>query len=420
MKLVFRILPLAAALLSLGVRAESLDSTLQSAVALNPLTHGAQVGVELSQARSDQMRGLQWGQLEARVSAGTNNYNGYAPIAPQTVYRPATASLTYSLPLYTSGRLTAMVSAAQHGEAVAVAQRRQVEQQVLLDAGAAYLALAHAYDLAELATHQHQLLTKELTQAQAELKAGLRTRTDVAQAQARVSRALAGVAQADGQVKAAVARYQATVGRQPEGPLSRPPLHFDQSLAAYVDTALAGNPLLTAKAGQVEQARSNYQAVRREYRPSLGLSASVSTDRETNPMLLRESSQALTLQLTLPLFDGRSSARIHEAALQIEQRQADQDALRAEVQAEAVQAWETHHARAAQTLALQDQVTAAEVALQGAKEELKAGTRTLLDVLNAEQERLDARTALLEADYQQAESVLRLHALSGRLAPVGP
>jgi outer membrane protein TolC len=109
------------------------------------------------------------------------------------------------------------------------------------------------------------------------------------------------------------------------------------------------------------------------------------------------------------------AARTSEASLGARAARAEEDSLALEVKAQAVGAWESYRGVLAREQSLNDQVAAAEVAVVGARQEAKAGTRTLLDVLNAEQELLDARVAKMGAEYDKAATVLRLKALAGEL-----
>lgn len=409
------------ALLALGTSAsaESLNSTLASALQSNPQVQRASLGVQISQAQSAQVRAQSWGRLDATAGTGLNNFDGYSPIAPKTLYKPKNAGFNFSIPLYTSGRLTHLQEAAGYGEAAALASKQSVEQQILLNAGAAYLALAQAQDLAGLATKQKELLKVELARAKAELQAGLRTKTDVAQAQARVAKAQAALEQAQASVKEAQANYEAVVGRLPAGELQALDLSFDQDLSSYLAAVRATNPLLHAATSRISQASAHYQAVKSEDQPSITLNAGITTDRQSNPFLLKESAQSIGVQITIPLYDGgASNAKKSEARLSLASVESEMEDLSRELTAQATGAWENFHGVRAEESAREEQVKAAEVALEGAKRELSAGTRTLLDVLNAEQELLEAKTSSLQAHYQKAQTVLRLQALTAQLSPI--
>jgi outer membrane protein len=412
------LLALAASLLALPfmAHAETLESALQSALQLNPKIAHAQVGVEISQSQLKQATAQTHGRLDVTAGVGLNEYNGYSAVAPKALMRPRSAGLTYTLPLYTGGRLERAIDAAKHGELASRGVQENARQQVLLSAGGAFLTVAHAQDLLALAKGQHALLVQELAQAKAELKAGIRTKTDVAQAQARLSGAQATVDQANASVQEALANFEAVAGRPFEGMPLKPDLTFSDQPHDYVQHVLAANPLVRANQARVAQAKDLYSAARVESRPSVSFTAGASTDRQMNPVLARQASQSVGLQISMPLFDGGLIAsRTSEASLNAKAAQLELDDIAVELRAQAVGAWESYQGAQARDASLKDQVAAASIAVEGARQEAKVGTRTLLDVLNAEQELLDARVAKMGAEYEMAATTLRLRALAGEL-----
>jgi outer membrane protein len=122
----------------------------------------------------------------------------------------------------------------------------------------------------------------------------------------------------------------------------------------------------------------------------------------------------------IPLYEGgMTMGKEAETAAQIRQSQAERDDQHESLTADAEAAFNDYESTQAQLTALDQQVSAAGTALDGARKELRVGTRTLLDVLNAEQELLDARVSRVNAVFQQTGDGLRMRALAGALSVQG-
>lgn len=401
--------------MSIGAHAETMDTAMQAARDFNPQIRSATANRDASQARVTQAQGARLPHVEVTGGYGYNRYD--APgVAPMSLYRPANAGVALSLPLYTGGRLKAELAAAQYGVKVADSRAQDSEQTVLFNAGMAFLKVARTGKLLELAIGQQELLEKELKQAQAELTAGTRTRTDVAQAESRLAGARAAVRQAQSEADDARTSFRAVTGRDPQGELVVPQPTGLADREAFVSDVLAGNPRLAAAGAQIDVAQAHYKAARAERLPTVTLQAGINQDRESNPFLMRETNRTIGVQVRIPLYEGgMTMGKEAEKAAEIRQSEADRDDQRENLVADATAAFNDYQSTAAQLTALQQQVNAASTALDGARKELHVGTRTLLDVLNAEQELLDARISLWNAVFQQAGDGIRMKALAGNL-----
>ena len=123
-------------------------------------------------------------------------------------------------------------------------------------------------------------------------------------------------------------------------------------------------------------------------------------------------------QLTIPLYQGGTEyATIRQAKETLSQRRTDLDTARDQSQQTLVQSWGQLEAAKAQIQATTTQVNAAEIALNGVREEARVGQRTTLDVLNAQQELVNARVALVTAQRDRVVASYSLLAASGRLSP---
>jgi outer membrane protein len=134
--------------------------------------------------------------------------------------------------------------------------------------------------------------------------------------------------------------------------------------------------------------------------------------------VLESLSGTLAAQLTVPLYQGGAEySTIRQAKETLGQRRLDLDTARDQVQAAVVQGWGQNEAAQAQILATQSQVTSAEVALNGVREEARVGQRTTLDVLNAQQTLVNARVALVTAQHDRVVASYTVLSTVGSLSP---
>jgi outer membrane protein len=127
---------------------------------------------------------------------------------------------------------------------------------------------------------------------------------------------------------------------------------------------------------------------------------------------------SLAAQLSVPIYQGGAEyAAIRQSKETLGQRRLDLDTARDQVQSTVVQSWGQLEAAKAQISATTAQVTAAEVALNGVREEARVGQRTTLDVLNAQQALVNARVALVTAQRDRVVASYTVLAAVGSLSP---
>src|SRR6266852_3337892 len=138
----------------------------------------------------------------------------------------------------------------------------------------------------------------------------------------------------------------------------------------------------------------------------------------TSLAVIEALSASVAAQLTVPIYQGGAEySAIRQSKETLGQRRLDLDTARDQVQSTVTQAWGQLEAAKAQINATQAQVTAAEVALNGVREEARVGQRTTLDVLNAQQALVNARVALVAAQHDRVVASYNLLASVGSLSP---
>jgi len=337
---------------------------------------------------------------------------GYAEPRPITDNLTTSVALTADLTLIDFGRTRFAVDAAKETVLATRQALIQVEQSVLLNAVAAYMSVIRASEFVRLRQNNVRLITQELRAAEDRFDVGEVTRTDVAIAQSRLAGARAGLVAAEGDLNVARENYNAVVGRYP-GRLVRPPappLTAD-TVDGAKDIAVRGHPAIRQAQHEVTVAELNIGRAEAALKPSLSGNL---TARRTQDSTRTDLSTTLTL--SVPIYSGGSLSAALRAA--IAQRDGARAALlqtTTDVAFAVGRAWSDLLVAQASTVANAEQVRAARVAYNGVREEATLGARTTLDVLDAEQDLLDARAALIEAETQQYVAVYTLLSAMGLL-----
>ena len=286
-----------------------------------------------------------------------------------------------------------------------------LEQQVLLGAVSAYVDVRLAQEVVALRQSNLRLITQELRAAEARFDVGETTRTDVAIAQARLAASRSALAGAEGSLMIARESYKAATGAYP-GNLSPVPKlpALPRTLEEAQSVARNTHPLILQAQHLVTIADLQVELAKASTKPTLGAGASVAIDQDG----LGTQTFGLTLNQTI-YAGGRLSALLRQAL-------AGKDRSRAALQQTAVGvlqnvgvAWANLAVSGASIQASDEQIRAAQTAFDGVREEAAAGARTTLDVLDAEQELLDARNARLQAEAQRYVGVYQVLSTMGLL-----
>lgn len=326
-------------------------------------------------------------------------------------------SLSVSQPVYSGGATRADTSRAENAVRAERARLAQSEQEVLLDAVDAYTAVVRDEAVLELARRNERRLGQQLKATRDRYRFGELTRTDVAQAETRLARGKADLVRAEGELALSTARYLRVVGGPPEGlaaarPLDAPAL-ADGEIAAIADTT----PGVIAARYSLDGARDEIDLARAELRPRLTLDGEVGYEHQPSTLLDYEAAATLGARLSVPLYQGGGEyARVRQARqTATDRRYALDDARRAAAE-ELIGARAALRAAESQVEALEAQVRGAAQARDGVRQEALVGARTVIDVLDAEQELFAAEVERVRARRERVVASYRLQAALGRLS----
>lgn len=333
------------------------------------------------------------------------------PVVPGADNVSGSLALSLDWLLFDFGRSQLAVEAAKESVLALRAALVGVEQQVLLRAVAAYMNVRRAIAFVELNQNNIRVITQQLRAAEDRFEVGEVTRTDVSVVEARLAAARSQLAAARGQLETARQEYLAVVGRLPTNLRPPPPTPATAgSLDAATAIALDRHPALLEAQRQVRVADLGVARAQAALRPSLNAGARLSVDDDGDDR------QSVGLSLSGPIYRGGGiSAQIRSA-------QARRDAARAglllstqQVVQNVANAWSNVQVATAVIAASDEQVRAAQLALEGAREEFQVGESTTIDVLDREQELLNAQTDRIEFQVDRYIAVFELLSRMGLL-----
>jgi outer membrane protein len=277
-----------------------------------------------------------------------------------------------------------------------------VEQDVLFQGVQAYMNVIRDRQIVGLRKQNVGVLGQEFKAANERFKVGEITRTDVAQSRARVAQSQAAVASAVATLASSVAAYEKIIGHKP-GSLNYPHIaRLPRSLEAAQAAALEVNPSILAAASVEEASQYNVEVVKGDLLPELGVSASAGLSGSPQKGVKRSNSEQIEGVLSVPLYEaGLVYSLVRQSKQIASQRRIEVIQAARAVREGVSNAWNFLEAARQSIQANRSQVSANQLALDGVRQEYLVGSRTTLDVLNAQSDVVSARIALVSAERDQ-------------------
>jgi outer membrane protein len=370
-------------------------------------------------------KGVQPGSVTATTPNGSPNY-------PRTGvgYSPSGVALNVTQQVYNGNQTANRVRQAESNTSMARETMRVAEQTVLLNAATAYMDLLRDAALLELQRRNVEVLQEQLRQTRDRFIVGEVTRTDVAQAESRLASGRATVLAAEAQYAKSRATYRQQIGFEPGKlePASPVDRLTPRQLIQGIEIARARHPSVGVAVFGIDAALLGVKISEGSLYPQMKIVGSVSQNWESNlSTALQQFNAFVQAQVSVPIYNagtvgsgisiGSSDTYsvIRQSKELLGQKRIDLDTARDAVQANVVTSWGQLDAAKAQILATEAQVAAAEIALNGVREEARVGQRTTLDVLNQQQELVTARVALVTAQHDRVVASYTLLAAVGEL-----
>jgi TolC family type I secretion outer membrane protein len=320
-------------------------------------------------------------------------------------------------PLFRGGQTVAQTRQAENSVRAERARLTSTEQRVLFDAATAYMDVFRDQSELALNIRNEQRLDRQLQATRDRFQVGEVTRTDVFQAEARLARATAERIQAEGRLETSRANYRNVIGRPP-GSLERPPLPtpLPATLDAAIDSAVEENPDLSARAFDERSALDNVDRVRGQLLPTVRLTGRVARDYETTRDNARLHSYEALVRMDVPLYQaGSVYSQLREAKQSVAERRRLVDQTQRATVRDATDGWAQLLTARAAIASRSKQVDANQVALEGVQREAEVGARTVLDILDAEQELLDSQVDLVRAQRDEVVAAYQLKTALGEM-----
>ena len=416
------LLSAAAAALLAGVAvpasAQTLEEALASAYNTNPQLQAERANLRATDEQIAQARAGWRPTVTLNGSLG----KGYADVRgnPNNPIEssPQQAQMVISQPLYRGGRTVAAIEAAKNAIQAGRARLFATEQTVLLSAATVYLDMVQNQNVVRLNMANERVLRRQLEATNDQFRVGEVTRTDVSQAEARLAGATSNRIAAEGQLETSRASFQQVIGMpalrltQPPRPRGLPPTSEQAALEASTR-----NPTVVAAQFDEGSARAQIDVVRGALLPTITLNGTGSYAKETPGSALPPTGiGSAVVQLSVPLYEaGTTYSQTRQARQVASQRLILINDARKTAIANATQAFETLLSSRARIESLTSQVQANEIALEGVRQEASVGSRTILDILNAEQELLNSQVSREQATHDDLVASFQVLSAMGRM-----
>lgn len=403
-------------------RAETIVQALSAAYSSNPQINSARAGTRAQDEAVPIARSF----YRPTVTATGDITRAYSDPPPQSSTDKngtiATAGISIEQFVFRGFRTRNAVRGAEADVRASRENLANTVQNVLFDAADAYLSVIRDQAILDIRRRNADFLREQVRAANERFNVGENTRTDVAQARARLSSALSDISIAEANLATSVAIYRQVIGNEPRNLSSGFPFAsaLPASLASALDVAQARHPAILAAVYTADSAAFNVKEVEGELLPSVSITGSVARDFGISGFYEDEdqTSASITGRVSIPLYQGGSvSARVRQAKELLGQSQVEIDLYRDQVRAAVVSSWGQIEATSSTISAAGSAVEAANIALSGVQEEQRVGQRTTLDVLDAQAEVLSARESLIQAQYNHVLSSFSLLSATGRLLP---
>ncbi|MBK8199358.1 MAG: TolC family outer membrane protein [Acidobacteria bacterium] len=403
-------------------QAETLSEAVAAAFGTNPQLEIQKYQTDIARQNLKLARSGALPQVNLTGSGGYEYVDTNSVLNFGTGDRPiAAAQLQAIQPIYTGGRVSAGIRQAEAGIDSADSTFDAARQDLILDVVTAYVDVRRDREAVAIRKNNVEVTSEQVRAAEDRFEVGVVTRTDVAQAQARLEGARAALAGAEATLQGSEAFYEFLTGQAP-GDLAAPPPFpvLPPDVESAFAEAEAKNPSIQAAREDLRAAGAGVDIARADGRPQISIVGTAGIQETWGDTSRRDTNVSAVAQGRIPLFTGGAvKAQVNAAKLQREQARRRIDAFETQVRAQVAQAWYGYEAATRAIEASRRQVEAAEIAYEGAKEELAVGVRTTLDVLDQEQQLFEARLALVGAERDAYVAAHQLLRATGGLDTIG-
>ncbi len=408
-------------LLALGAPvagAQTLEEALVSAYLTNPRLEAQRAALRAT----DELVAQALGGWRPRLAIDSALiYNDIDSSAGADTFASKSAGLVLDQELYSGGETVATTERAERLVRLERARLAAIEQDVLLEAVTVYTDVLAAEAVLDFAVQNENRLRRQLQATRDRFEVGELTRTDVAQSEARLSRAIADRVRAEGALEAAKAGFRRVINQEPvklivPQPLSGLPATEDEAH----QLAEVSNPNIAAAQFGLAAARADVDVAQSVLLPRLSIRGQLTYTDDPNRLLSWQRDASIGANLRVPLYQGGSEyARVRQTKQTVRQRRDDVETTFRAVRDEVTSAWQALITATTQIDSITAEVRANEVAVEGARQEALVGQTTTLDVLDQLADLFQSQVDLVRARRDQIVASYRLKAAIGQLTASG-
>ena len=329
-------------------------------------------------------------------------------------------SLSVNQPIWRGGRTFAETDRAQELIKAGEASLLKAQQSIFMDAATAYMSVLRDREILKIRQKNEDILMQELHAAWTRVDIGTITNTDVYQAKSRLARAKSIRIDAQRDLDISSAEFEQIIGMPPPKNLKPPhtTFPFPKTQADMIKLAEKQNPDIWIIKYEHSAAKYNVKATFRELFPQISAYASYNKQYDPQPGIIDDSRvNTIGLRATISLYEGGATrSRVREAKKEAKRLEYTILEVKRRIKQEIIRNLSSYNAAKSNTESRQVEIEAARLALKGVKEESMEGQRSVLDVLDADQEHIDAQASLTQARYNET---LNQYALAATLGLLG-
>ena len=400
--------------LSAGASAETMAQALASAYSSNPEINSARAQ---TRADDENVPIARSGYLPVISLFGTMSHDRTdSPLASDRERLDGRVGLSVTQNLFTGFRVRNAVREAQVGVLASRELLRNTVQNVLFDAAQAYSDVLRDIAILDIRRRNVMFLEEQVRAANERFNVGENTRTDVAQARARLATSRAAVSLAQANLAISRSTYRQVVGHEPGGLMDGFPYSrlVPGGLGQAITVGQNGHPVILASIHQADARGLAVKQIEGELLPTVSIEGTVD-HAESFDSSIDPNSLSIAGRVSIPIFPPGVGPRVRQAKENYGRSKIEIDLSRDQVRAAVEAAWAQADAAEGSIAAAQEGVDAASIALSGVQEEQRVGQRTTLDVLDAQQELLNARETLIVARRDRVVASFALLSAMGRL-----
>lgn len=412
--------------------AETMTSALVKAYQNNPQINVQRAVVRATDENVPQALAGYRPRIGATITGGEQSLSTTSQILPAPPGLPAqylinsgqnatySGGLTIAQTVF-NGFQTASRTRAAEGSVLAARETlRNTEQSVLLNAVIAYMNVLRDYANLALQKRNVEVLRDGLRETNTRFKVNDVTSTDISQSESRLAGGITQVYGAEANYEASAAAYRQIIGEDPVklSPGTAVDRFMPKTLVECIAVGTSQHPAITSAVYNLNVAQNQVAIAEGALLPTFVVQGSAQQGFEPQLDVPKSSILSIIGQLSVPLYQGGAEySAVRQAKETLGQRRLELDLVRTQVRQGIVQAWAQLEAVKKQIETTNKQVKAAESALNGVREEARVGQRTTLDVLNAQQELVNARASVVATQRDRVVASFNLLAAIGRLSP---